>query len=332
MNAVTLTLQTLYADLVQQANAGLPDLGSIYVQTQKGAEYLYANRTVGATRRHRFIGRADDPVAQAKAEEIREGSKRAAERRNLVRILRSQGLPAPNADLGRVLEALADAGLFREAVLVGTAAYQCYSALAGVFLPSAALMTQDADLATASLAISADEDGDTMHTILKRADPTFSALPGLTPQTPPSHFRNASGFVVDMLTPQRTRGDPNPVPLKALGAGAAPLQHLRWLIDNPVPAVALHGPGIPIRVPAPARYAAHKLIVAQKRGAGGDAAKRTKDLVQAKALIEVLLHSDPWSIRDAIEDAKSQGKEGWARPIDRSLKELNLDAATLAEG
>ncbi|MBA3520738.1 MAG: hypothetical protein H0T75_24565 [Rhizobiales bacterium] len=330
MNAVPLTLQTLYADLVQQAHAGLPDLGSIYVQTQKGAEYLYANRTVGVTRRHWFIGRADHPEAQAKAEAIRKGSKRAAERRNTVRILRSQGLPAPSAEFGRVLDALADAGLFRDAVLVGTAAYQCYSALAGVFLPSAALMTQDADLATASLAISADEPGDTMHTILKRADPTFAALPGLKPQAPPSNFRSASGFVVDLLIPQRTRNDLNPMPLKALTAGAAPLQHLRWLMENPVHAVALHGPGIPVRVPAPARYATHKLIVAQKRG-GGDAGKRQKDLVQAKALIEALQKSDPWAIRDAVDDAKSQGKEGWARLIDRSLKELNLDAALLAE-
>ena len=330
MDPLSLAIQTLYADLVQQAHAGLPDLGSIYVQTQKGIEYLYANRTVGATRRHRFIGRADDPEAQAKAEAIREGSKRAEERRKIVRILRSQGLPAPSADLGRVLDALADAGLFRDAVLIGTAAYQCYSAIAGVFLPSAALMTQDADVATASLAISADESGDTMHTILKRADPTFVALPGLKPQALPSHFRSASGFVVDLLTPQRTRDDPNPMPLKALAAGAAPLQHLRWLIEDPVRAVALHGPGIPIRVPAPARYAAHKLIVAQKRG-GGDAAKRQKDLLQAKALIEALLQSDPWSIRDAVEDAKQQGKEGWGRPIDRSLKELNLGAAILAE-
>src|SRR5690348_2045692 len=49
---VPLSLQTLYADLVQQAHAGFPDLGSVYTQTQKGVDYLYANRTVGATRRH----------------------------------------------------------------------------------------------------------------------------------------------------------------------------------------------------------------------------------------------------------------------------------------
>jgi hypothetical protein len=327
---VPLTLQTLYADLVQQAHAGLPDLGSVYTQNQKGIEYLYANRTVGTTRRHRFIGRADDPQAQAKAEAIREGLKRAAERRNTVRILRSQGLPAPSADLGRVLDALADAGLFKDAVLVGTAAYQCYSALVGVFLPAAALMTQDVDVATASLGISAEEGSETMLAILKRADSTFSALPGLKPQAPPSHFRNASGFVVDLLTPQRTRNDPNPVALKALAAGATPLQHLRWLMENPVPAVALHGPGVPIRVPAPARYAAHKLIVAQKRAASGEAAKRQKDLAQAKALVEAILQTDPWAIRDAIEDARAQGEEGWARPIGRSLRELNLKAEIFA--
>jgi hypothetical protein len=191
-------------------------------------------------------------------------------------------------------------------------------------------MTQDADLATASLAISADDGSETLHTILKRANPTFAPLPGLKPQAPPSHFRSASGFVVDLLTPQRTRNDPNPVPLKGLAAGAAPLQHLRWLMENPVLAVALHGPGVPVRVPAPARYAAHKLIVAQKRS-GADIAKRPKDLAQAKGLIEALLRSDPWSIKDAIEDAGSQGKQGWARLIDQSMKELNIESAISAE-
>ena len=329
MRAVPLTLQTLYADLVQQVHSGSAEFGSVYVQKQKGTDYLYVNRTVGLTRRHRFIGRADDPKAQAEAAELKEESKRAAERRRTVRMLRSQGLPGPTAELGRVLDAVAEAGLFRDLVLVGTAAVQSYAGLVGVFLPSAVLMTQDIEVATASLAVPADDASDTFHEILKRADPTFLPVPGLRPNAPPSHFRSASGFLVDLLTPQRTRNDPNPVPLKALAAGATPLQHLRWLLEDPVLAVSLHGPGIPIRVPAPARYAVHKLIIAQKR-AGGGVAKRQKDLAQANSLIEALLQKDPWSLRDAFQDAESRGKDGWAKPIRRSLDELGISAASLA--
>src|SRR5688572_25112182 len=237
MEKIPLTLQTLYADLVQQAHAAPAERGTVYKQTVKGIDYLYVRASVGATRRDRFLGRADDPEVQARAAIAKEEARRAAERRKTVRILRAQGVPAPTVALGRVLDALADAGLFREAVLVGTAAYQCYSPVVGVALPAASLMTQDAELATASLVLAADEADETLETILKRADKTFVPVAGLDARQPPSRFRSAKGFLVDVLTPQLRRSDPNPMPLKRLGAGATPLQHLGWLIETPVQAV-----------------------------------------------------------------------------------------------
>ncbi|HEX9903456.1 MAG TPA: GSU2403 family nucleotidyltransferase fold protein, partial [Propylenella sp.] len=191
MGPIPLTLQTLYADLVQQVHSAPAERGTVYRQTVKGIEYLYVRTTVGAVRRDRFLGRADDPAVQARAETARNEARRAAERRNTVRILRAQGVPGPAAELGRVLDALADAGLFKEAVLVGTAAYQCYSPIVGAALPAAALMTRDADLATATLALASDEGAETLEIILKRADPTFGPIPGLSRKAPPSHFRSA---------------------------------------------------------------------------------------------------------------------------------------------
>ncbi len=320
MEPISLTLQTLYADLVQQAHAVGPVGGSVYTQTIKGIDYLYVSATVGERRRHRFLGRADDPEAQARATEARSEARRGSDRRKTVSILRGQGLPAPTTELGRVLDACADAGLFKTAVLVGTAAYQCYSPIVGTRLPAGALMTQDADLATASLALAADESEETLETILRRADKTFTSLPGLDRKALPWRFRSASGFMVDLLTPKLRRNDRTPMPLKQLGAGAAPLQHLAWLIEIPVQAVALHGAGIPVTVPAPARYGVHKLIIAQKRDAQN--VKRQKDLTQARSLMEALAERDPWAWKDALDDASARGKSGWAAPIARSLKEL----------
>ncbi len=320
MKQVPLAVQTLYADLVQQAHAAPQREGSVYSQTVKGHDYLYVRRTVGGVRRDVFLGRADDPETQAKASAAKSEMLRAAERRTIVSSLRSFGLPAPATALGRVLDACADAGLFKTAVLVGTAAYQCYSPIVGVILPAATLMTQDADLATASLALAADEGEETLETILKRADKTFVGLPALDRKAFPSRFRSASGFIVDLLTPKLRRNDKSPMPLKQLGAGAIPLQHLAWLLEAPVDAVALHGAGVPLRVPAPARYGVHKLIIAQKRAAQN--VKRRKDLMQAKSLMEALAQSDPWAWKDAIDDASRKGKAGWADPIKRSLKEL----------
>jgi len=327
MKPFTPAIQTLYQDLVQQVHDTIERAGSVYTRTIGGAEYAYAKQMIGTSREDVFLGRADSPDVQHRMERIRQEAASARQRRKIVVALKAAGVPAPTSALGAVLDAMAGSGLLHQAVVVGTAAYQCFPPIVGAALPSAALMTQDADLATASLAISADEGDQTMESILKRADKTFAPLQGLDPRTPPASFRSASGFMVDLLTPQLRRSDPNPMPLAGLKAGAVPLQHLRWLIETPVLAAALHGSGVALRVPSPARFAIHKLIVAQKRA--GDRSKRTKDLQQAKALIEVLQASDPFALSDAYEMACAQREAGWKVPIQRSLHELGTEASAL---
>ncbi|WP_296582904.1 GSU2403 family nucleotidyltransferase fold protein [Xanthobacter sp.] len=322
VKTIPLPLQTLYAELVQQVHGVLERPASLYRRDIKGIEYVYAKRPVGSTRRDLFIGKADDPQAAERIGLIEEENRAAKVRSRLVSTLRHAGIPSPPTALSQVLDSLEEAGLLRQAVVVGTAAYQCYSAPVGHALPVSAMMTQDADLATASLAISAVDAGETLETILKRADPSFRPLPGLDRAAPPSHFRSAAGFVVDLLTPQYRRTDPNPVLLPALAAGAAPLQHLSWLITAPMDAAVLYRSGIAVRIPQPARFAVHKLVIAQKPG--GDTAKRAKDLVQARALIHALKAADPFALSDACEDACAQGVTGWKRPIERSLRELGL--------
>lgn len=157
-----------------------------------------------------------------------------------------------------------------------------------------------------------------MLTILRRADPSFEPVLQLDARKPASRFLAGDGY---LIAPIRHRDDSNPVPLPALRAGAAPLQHLDWLGTRPVSHVVLWGAGVPIRVPRPAHYAVHKLIVAQKR-LETSGAKRAKDLAQAGGLIEILKRTDPFALEDALEDAREKGKRGWAEPIDRSLREL----------
>ncbi|MDA7949776.1 MAG: GSU2403 family nucleotidyltransferase fold protein [Hyphomicrobiaceae bacterium] len=329
MNILSPTLQTLYADLVQQVYAVTEKPGTVYIQKQKGRDYLYAKRRVGRTYRDMAIGRADDPSVKKRAEDISAEQKNLKERRNIVRTLRNSGVPAPARALGNVLDVMSDAGLFGDAVLVGTAAYICASPIIGAALPSGVLMTQDADLATASLAIAGDAEGDTILDILQRADETFRPVPALKKGAPSSSFKSRTEFMVDLLTPQKRRSDTNPMPLEKLEAGATPLQHLDWLIADPVRVVALHGPGIPVKVPQSAKYAVHKLIVAQKRRPD-ERVKRGKDLLQAKALIEALSETDPHALYDAIDDASAQGARGWKHPVQRSLKELGIVRADLA--
>ncbi len=331
MKRITPNLLTLYADLLQ--SLALPDErgGSIYTHEVKGQGYLYASIRSGQSRSKRYLGRADDPDVQARAEAIQMAAERQKGRRKTIAALRSAGLAGPDQELGRVLAVTAAAGLYQAgAVVVGTSAYQCYSPIVGSILPPAGMMTRDADIATASLALTARAaagEGEeaapvTLEEILREADPTFRAVPMLDRKAPSSRFRSASGFLVEVLVPMLRRTDRNPMPIPGLQAGGIPIQHMGWLIDEPVQAVVLQGAGALVRVPRPARYAVHKLLIAQKRTM--DSAKAGKDLHQAQALFEVLGQRDPDALQEALDDARSRGKSGWAEPIDKSLKSLGL--------
>jgi hypothetical protein len=99
------------------------------------------------------------------------------------------------------------------------------------------------------------------------------------------------------------------------GAGAQPLRFLDFLIREPVRSVLLSGAGVPVVVPAPARYAIHKMMVAVERRGGADNAKIPKDIAQAGVLIEALAHG-----HQAIDagfawiEAFERG-EGWQRRL-----------------
>lgn len=316
-------IQTLCAELLQQVRDQHVPAGTVYTQRKNGNAFLYFKRMVGRQRVDEYIGPATDPAARERADAIRFQQVLTRQRRKIVSALRRAGVPAPVTALARVLDAMSDAGLFAQGVLVGTAAYQCYAPLIGAALPAAAMMTQDADLATASLALAANDGQSSMLDILHRADPSFREIAGLSAKAPPASFHSSDGFRVDLLTPLLRREDSNPMPLKKLAAGATPLHHLKWLIHEPVVAVAVAGPGIRVQLPQPARFAIHKLIVAQKRPAG-DRLKRGKDLQQARALIAILREIDPQPLGEALQSAFRQGKEGWKAPIQASLAELEL--------
>lgn len=314
------SIRTIFADLVQKVETA-PPAGSVFIRPRDGIDHLYAKVRVGSDRLNKFIGRRGDTEAEALADTFRRGAALAADRRRTITLLKRAGLAAPEQTMGATLDAVAQAGLFQQgAVVVGTAAYLMSEALVGSTLPGRSLMTEDLDFATPDLTISA-EPPEAFESILKRADPSFSAILQLDPRRPAGRFSTANGFVVDLVTPTRRRTDENPMPLKKLAAGAAPLQHLDWLISDPVPTIALWGAGVQVVVPQPARYAVHKLIVAQKRDPA-NRPKRQKDLLQAAALLAALELDDPFALEDALADARRRGKKGWSDPIDRSLEEI----------
>lgn len=328
MKAIPPTLRTVFADLEQRAR-NAPLAGSIYERERDGLPYTYAKIPVGSVRVDAFIGKSSDPLTQQQAEELRQGMELRRQNRKTVSLLRSAGFATFHPALGAILDTLAHSRLFHEgAVLIGTAAYTASEAHAGAFLPEPTIMTGDLDLATADLALSADPP-EPMLTILQRADPTFAPVMQIDPRKPASRFRSGAQYYVDIVTPTRRGTDANPVALKKLAAGAAPLQHIDWLIENPVSTVALWDHGVPVNIPQPARMAVHKLILAQSRPPA-DRLKREKDLRQADALLTALYSSDPFGLEGTLADARSRGKRGWADRIDRSLIEIQNRADSRA--
>ena len=318
MKPVPLNLMTLYADLMQNMQLGDANAASIAIKTVKGKKYAYATRKDGAARIEKYLGAADDPGVQAEIEKHRHAAEQAKSLRNSVTLLKTGRLPSPSLPLGRILEVVSSAGLFdRGVVLIGTAAYQTYSGLVGHYLPSAALMTNDADILVASL-VASDEATD-LETILKRADPSFRAHMSRDDHLP-KVFKASNGFQVDVLT-KYGRGRKSPLLVKDLNCAAEALTFMEYLAEDSVEAVALYGTGVLVRVPPPIRYAVHKLLIAQERR-GLTLAKKQKDLSQARDLLDIFMETDSGGLEDALEEARARGPS-WKRNITASLKEID---------
>jgi hypothetical protein len=300
---------------------GLSDVehGSVSTRKIKGKEYLYVTTKDGAMRHQKSLGPASDPKVQARAKEIQQAAERAKGLRTTISALKKAYIPGPSLPLGRVLEAVANAGLFKQGViLVGTAAYQTYPCLVGAYLPSSALMTNDADLLVSSF-VAKDEPQD-LEKILRRADPTFKALMSRDDKLP-KVFKAANNFQVDILT-QFGRGRKSPVLIDDLQCSAEALNFMEYLSEESTEAVALYGTGVLVSVPPPIRYAIHKLLIAQERKV--QSLKRTKDLKQAKDLIDVFLETDSVTFEETLEEARNRGPR-WKRNINASLREIKRD-------
>lgn len=324
MKRISLAHQTLFAELLQQCldaafDEQFPENGSFVTKTQKNKKYWYyegyettSGGTTKARKYSKYVGPQDDPEITKRVEDFRRFKTNYRERRSLVVSLRDLGLPTPPTFVGDVIEVLWKAGIFRlRGVLVGTLAYQTYAGLLGVRLPSAPIMTGDVDFAQFhAVSMLIQDTMPAMLETLRAVDPTFREKPHLSRQSTTAYV-NQAGFSVEFLTPNRASdghvGRPPKMPALG-GAFAQPLRYLDFLIHNPVQSVLLHKGGIAVTVPAPERYAVHKLIVAVLRHDDplGNAKSR-KDITQAGLLIEAL------TLNSRQADLGFVWMEGWDR-------------------
>lgn len=314
MKPIPLNLLTLYADLSQRVGVDSVPAASISRRTVGGQRRIYATFP-GAVRRQVYLGTEGDEAAEAKAAAHRRAADDARANRKVVTTLKRAGLSGPDALTGRVLAAVADAGLFQAGmVLIGTVAFQLYPNVIGIQLSSSALLTQDIDLSVLRFAAPRAVDGEPLEEVLKRADPSFSAKMSRDDKLPKKFRSDDTKLEVDVVTtPGRTA---QPVQLKSLQCSAEPLPYMDYLIGETISVVALHGPGVRVRVPAPERFAVHKLILSQLRP--DRSPKRFKDLQQARELIEAMRATEPDVINGEIEAARKRGAK-WRKAIDAAI-------------
>lgn len=154
MNAFPLAVQTTYQDLLEAHKMrAVPAIGGAPLLKHQGTQgnYWYARQRIGDRVVDRYIGR-DTPELRKRveaAEKQREDQRTLAKRNaRLVAQLRAAGLPALDRQTGKVLNAMAQVGMFRlGGTLIGTHAFRLYSAELGVSLTDTLAVTEDVDIA-----------------------------------------------------------------------------------------------------------------------------------------------------------------------------------------
>lgn len=338
METVSLAAQTMFAELLARCldaefDETYDERGSFVRKRSKGRMYWHHQRKIEGKIVGLYVGPVTDKSITDRVKRFGSIKSDFRERREMVRALSATGLPVPDSSSGAVVEALWKAGLFRlRGVLVGTVAYQCYAGLLGVRLGGAALRTQDADFAQFwGISRNIGDSMPPMLDVLRGVDKTFKEMPTLDDPFVTTRYRNASGYKVEFLTPNRGSQDHQgkPARMPALGGAAAqPLRHLDYLIHQPERSVLLYKGGVPVTVPRAERYAVHKLIVAVERR---EQAKAGKDIMQAGTLISALAAKRPLELAEAWQAAWAVGPR-WKEKLERGRARLTEASRAALDG
>lgn len=328
-----LETQTLHAELLEHllgvhARRAFGRLSGSFVEKAiKGERYVYfqASQPGGSTRQF-YLGRKSRELERLVASFERDRLEVASDLERVRRLsaqIRAGGAAMTDAPSARVIRALADAGMFAAGgVLVGTHAFVALGNLLGVRWSVGSLRTQDVDLARfteSDIDVAVPDTELDVPKVLDSLKMGFVPVPPLDLKQPSTSFKvRGQALRVDLLCPKRGRGtEVGPVFLPRFNAAAQPLEYLEYLLDAPENAIALNGGAGLVKVPAPARFALHKLLVAHLRPAAMQG-KAAKDLAQASNVLQALLDDRPGDIELAWEALIGHGAR-WEKAGRRGL-------------
>jgi hypothetical protein len=295
--------------LTASFNTAFAGDGKFFSVTERGRRYWYIEEESAGYRR--YVGPESPDLLRLIQTHKHDSDDRATRLRLVAELANAGKLQSCTPKIGTIAAALSAAGVFRlRAVLIGTVAYYAYSAMLGIQLPPHSTVTDDIDVAQFRETSSSIKDHCLpMLKILRQVDNAFHAVPNLHKPYMVVSYAARCNFHVDFFTPNFGADTDAPFELPALRTYARPLRLLDFLIYAPTPSVLLHDAGVYVLVPAPQRFAIHKLMIASRRK---NASKQRKDIVQAQTLIEHLIQSRLLEFRKAWEEASSRG-DTWRR-------------------
>jgi hypothetical protein len=341
MRRQPIEIQTLYAELLdrlialeaQRALGNVP--GSFVTKTIKGGEYYYFQQVdPGGKKRQSYVGRRSehlDALAQRHANERSLAAPDVAGIERLSALLRAGGVLRPDSASARVIRALADSGVFRlGGVLVGTHAFVTLGNVLGVEWSGTGLRTQDIDIAADQrISVAVSGRGANLPGVLDQLDMGFLPVPAFDPAGNTTSFKvRGHGLRVDLLAPAVRVGQRD-VRIPRFNAWAQPLKFLDYVMEDTADAAAVDGGAVLVSVPSPARFALHKLIVANERPPTMHA-KREKDLWQAARVLEVVLEERRGDLPIAWAALSAHGT-GWVRRALAGLGDLESSAPGVAD-
>lgn len=289
--------------------------GSFGTKIVSGAKQWYFSfRDPDQRIRQLYVG-PDTPEVQSLVEHARKPAP-ADRLKPMVRAAVALGCTTATRKHVAVIRRLNEYGFFRAGgVLVGTHAFLAYSNLLGIRWRDSD-QTSDVDFAHAGRNISVALPGD----IEVQAHAALTTLEGGF--IPIIQYRGLAGasyqhatdleFQIDFLTPRVSESD-EPLRVPNLSVALQPLRFMEFAFLEVEQAVVFDPTGqcTAVTVPAPARYAVHKLLIIGERSLKFRS-KASKDVAQAAALIEYFRQHDPRAVRAAWADALSRGP-GWRK-------------------
>lgn len=331
--------QTLYAELSERLEAfeaarTFASLkGGFAKKRVGGAEYWYFKTSETATGQREYSVGPDTPATKAVIQAYKQGragvEEASAGIARLCAMLRQGGATSTDAVSGKVISALASAGVFRlGAVLVGTHAFIALGNVLGVRWQSG-LRTQDIDvLVDPVLQVVVEQQEADIPRTLESLNLGFLPVPGLDARAAETSFKvRGKTLRVDLLTPARGRRNRGPVPIPRMKASAQPLEYVDYLLEAPIAIPIINGGATLVNAPDPARLALHKLIVSVDRPVTTQA-KSGKDVQQAAEMLEILMEDRPGDIELALESLNRRPKV-WRTKLRQGIGRLpeRLDGA-----